>query len=143
MNTTLEPEITAAPKPQTKAEKITAFLAGRRAELHNRLAGLDALEKVMLLVPDALLPKCSEQAYGLDLDHLTRDEVVLAMREMGGGKWEKKQNGCNPLALDYETRIYGVRVRMWAASPPGTCRIIEETVEIPASKQTVRRLICA
>lgn len=147
MNTTLEPdqtlEVPFISTPKTKADLIAEMLADERQKMQDRLRGLEILAAFMQRVPDCLIPKCREFNCGLEMNNLTRDEVIIATRELNGGKWTKKPNSYDALALDYETRIDGIRVRLWAAAPPGTCRIIEEKFTIPASETTVRRLICA
>lgn len=65
------------------------------------------------------------------------------MKYLSAGKWQRKISSGGSEFIDYETEINGVRVLLYNAAPLGSCRVIEETIEVPAKTITVRKLICA
>ena len=81
----------------------------------------------------------------LDIDHPTREDVLRIMAALGAGRWEKTANGATLNYITKDPFVNGLRVRLWAAEPPGSCRVVEETVVIPAAPERVekrKRLIC-
>jgi hypothetical protein len=79
----------------------------------------------------------------LDFDNPTRADVQNLMRVLGGGKWTKEKSGTDG-RLNYETEqpVFGgdVKLRLWAAQPPGTCRMVEKKVVIPAEPAKPERI---
>jgi hypothetical protein len=79
----------------------------------------------------------------LDFDRPTRADVQNLMRVLGGGKWNKEKS-CLDGCLNYETEqpVFGgdVKLRLWAAQPPGTCRMVEKKVVIPAEPAKPERI---
>lgn len=77
----------------------------------------------------------------LDFDCLPHSEVMKVISILGG-KWTKKLAGTK---IDYSADIDGFLVRCWSGEPPPSCKIVEETVEIPAQPATTEkrlRLVC-
>lgn len=105
-------------------------------------------EPVFALLPDELKERASIVSAStggfLDLDNLNREEVSLAMHALSAGKWERSPSsteGC----IDYTTKIQGVNVRLYAAAPPNSCRMIEVEEVIPAQPERIvkkRKLVC-
>jgi hypothetical protein len=82
----------------------------------------------------------------IDIDNPSREQVVKLMLLLGG-KWNK-ETGCGT-SINY-TRVDpvdGLRVRLWSADPPPSCRIVTEEVHvpekvIPAHTETKTKLVC-
>lgn len=132
------------PKAGNATAKMREIIAEKQREHDERLRCWQSCAHVIEKVPADLTRKCyvgNEKA--LDIDNLTRHEVVRVLAALQGGKWKKELNTGNESLIDYIAEIEGVRVRLWAAAPPETCRIIEVTEEIPAKKVTRKKLICA
>jgi hypothetical protein len=58
------------------------------------------------------------------------------------GRWERSSSvvdGC----IDYTGKTEDdLIIRLWGAAPPGSCRVVEEEIEVPARIEKRRRLIC-
>jgi hypothetical protein len=93
--------------------------------LRDYLAGRDCeLEKTSLwLASDSI-----------DFDNPTRADVEILMAVLEGGKWKKEPSGIGG-RLDYKTEkpvVGELKLRLWAAHPPETCRLVEEKYVVPA-----------
>lgn len=80
----------------------------------------------------------------IDINNLEHDEALLVMRALNAGRWERKESGVGG-KLDYVAKIDGWTVRLWAAGPPDSCRVVEEEYEIPAVPASIgkrTRVIC-
>jgi hypothetical protein len=80
-----------------------------------------------------------------DIDYLNRDAVLEVLRKMGG-TWDKTPADYGA-KMNYVRRekFHGRTVKLCAAEPPPTCRVVEEEVVIPAQpEQRVMRkkLVC-
>lgn len=94
-------------------------------------------------IPADLLPTIQWLSdISLDFDNLSHPDALRVMHALRAGRWERKEGGQEG-TLDYVATINGVRVRLWSAQPPDSCRIVEEEYDIPASKGTRKRVICA
>lgn len=100
-----------------------------------------------------LLPHIEEapDAYAdqLDFNRLPRASVVAVMQGLAAGKWTRTVSTADDGTLDYtnETMFPGVKVRLWAAEPPPSCRVVEceELVPehvVPAQRKIVKKVIC-
>lgn len=78
---------------------------------------------------------------GMDFDWLTHPQVMEVIKAFPG-KWEKSVCGTNEPRINYESTFDGKTIRCWAGEPPPSCRIVEEEIEVPATRKTVRRLDC-
>jgi hypothetical protein len=146
MNTQLEPLSEQlrqleckAPEPTMSAQKIQEAKARHKAEL-------DMLYRMAAVIDD--LPYCIARKVSiyndyLDFNGLTREESVTVMLALNAGKWTKSANVCSPDTIDYNAEIDGMKVRLWAAAPPDSCRVIEVEEEVPATKIVRRKLICS
>jgi hypothetical protein len=94
-------------------------------------------------LPDEIADKCGVYGAQIDIDNLTRSESLIVIDTLKAGKWSKTVNPSMPDKIDYETAIDGVTVRLWAAGPPDSCRVIEFEEEVPATKIIRRRLVCS
>jgi len=109
-------------------------------------AELDMLYKMAAIIdqmPWRIADKCCIYSDYLDFNGLTRQESVDVMLMLKAGKWTKSVNLANPEMIDYNTEIDGMKVRLWAAAPPDSCRVIEVEEEVPATKIVRRKLICS
>jgi hypothetical protein len=136
--------IEQAPPLKGVAKKIAA--ANKKLEeakeSHGReIALLLKMASVIDKLPDDIAEKadiyCGLQ---LDFNNLTREQSLIVISTLRAGKWQKSVNGEN---IDYETQIDGVTVRLWAAGPPDSCRVIEVEEIVPATTITRRRLVCS
>jgi hypothetical protein len=74
-------------------------------------------------------------------------EATVKLLQIFGGKWDKEvdvfykdkmvysQSIENPFAID-------LKIRLSEAPPPPCCQIVEEEVEVPATKVIKRRMVC-
>lgn len=122
-------------------------VAKKIAEAKERHAReIELLEKMGSLIdklPDDIADKCNVYGVQIDIDSLTREQAVSVMGILHAGKWTKNINATQPTAIDYETTIDSVKVRLWAAGPPNSCRVVEFEEELPATKIIRRRLVCS
>lgn len=131
------------------AERLTA---GMKRYYENEIRARDEFAvkciPIMALLPEELkerasLVSASNGGY-LDLDNLNREEVSTVMHILSAGRWERQPSsteGC----IDYTATVQGVKVRLYAAAPPNSCRMIEVEEVIPAQpEQRVKRrkLVC-
>lgn len=138
--TELPPETPAPIAPPLKgvAKKIAEARDRHAQEIDLLLRMADIIDKL----PDAIADKCHVYMGQLDIDTLTREESLQVIGALHAGKWSKTVNSSMTEKMDYETTINGVKVRLWAAGPPDSCRIVEVEEVIPATKIVHRRLVC-
>lgn len=129
-------------KERLKREQIQRLLKATRDSIAARIALVEKAESVLLRLPANLIEKAMVTSETIDLDRLTHDEVAEAMKYLGAGRWEKKLSGIDG-CIDYTGTVDGQGVRLWAAAPPDTCRIIETEEVVPATTRIVRKLVCA
>lgn len=125
------------------SDPVETVVANQERRLRNGLKNIQIMRGILHKVPKEVLHKVSVILDSLDFDHLTREEAVAVMSSVQAGEWRKAQNDHFEASIDYTAVIEGVTVRLWAAAPPGTCRVVETTEEIPARTITHRKLICA
>jgi hypothetical protein len=139
MNTELETTEAAQPpeKPQSMvARKIAEAKARHQAEI----ALLNRMASIIDSLPEHIAQNCYIFSDYLDFNSLSREQSLEVISTLKAGKWTKSVNQCSPDTIDYLTEINGVKVRLWAAAPPDSCRVIE--VE-EATKIVRRKLICS
>lgn len=139
-------EVTISEAPKDNFDLAVRQMDWKRNSLLEQLANLDVAILLAGKLPAEIIAKCSAYDGGLDIDHLTRDQVVIVMRTLNGGKWTETVNGQEARALDYTTELNGIRIRLWAAAPPETCQVVEVEEIIPAQpeqRRIVRKLICS
>lgn len=96
---------------------------------------------------DALGLKVSTVCGWIDFDNPTREQALEVIKAFPG-TWDKQQSsGSTPQAplLDYAKYDNGVRIRLYAAPPPPSCRLVEEEYEVPAvpaRKEKRMKLVC-
>ena len=84
--------------------------------------------------------------FSLDFDRPSRKATVLLISKLAAGKWDKEL--CNNTAINYTNNTaYEFTLRIFQATPPDTCRIVTEEVEVPeaivpAHKTTKTRIVC-
>ena len=129
---------------KTKIDERISFL-------NLQIAQLNALKE--LIASDFTVETASVSGTGfcyIDIDFPSRADVVNILKVLHVGKWEKSKVSNESEKLNYISPpiIGDVAVRLWAAQPPGSCRIVEETVEVPetvvpAHTKIVKRLVCS
>jgi hypothetical protein len=84
--------------------------------------------------------------FSLDFDRPSREATVLLIKKLVAGKWDKEL--CGDTAINYTNdTAYDFTLRIFQATPPDTCRIVTEEVEVPeavvpAYKTTRTRMVC-
>lgn len=83
-------------------------------------------------------------AYGdyVDFNNLNRTETVALITHMKFGKWDKSPSAYEG-KIDYvnQTAIPDVKLRIWGAEPPPSCKLVETEVEIPAQPARMEKRI--
>lgn len=98
--------------------------------------------EIINLIPEDLRYKASSyQESQIDIDNLDHDDTMRVMRALNAGRWDRKESGVEG-KLDYVATVNGLTVRLWAAAPPDSCRVVEEEYEIPATRAVRKRIIC-
>ena len=80
----------------------------------------------------------------IDINNLSHVDALRVMKALNAGRWERSESGYEG-CLDYTAKLDGWTVRLWAAGPPASCRVVEEEYEIPAVPASVgkrKRVIC-
>lgn len=132
-----DPALTAA---------VAARISAGREKIARMEAFLVAAEKVLLMLPVEIV-ECHAHAVSdwVQLCNLDREQVSDCMRALSSenpiGKWNRKSSHEGGM-IDYEATINGIRVLIYAAPPPGSCRVVEEIVHVPAHDVTTRRVLC-
>jgi len=124
-------------------EQYEAEVTGAAVRHLETIKKIDGRAHILARVPERLIDKC--YFYGsdqLDFDNLSRDDAVAVMVAMKAGTWTKAANPTHPTQIDYEATIDGFKIRLWAAGPPDTCRIVDYEQIIPARVIKGRRLVC-
>lgn len=94
-------------------------------------------EGLELLEVEGIVP--NNNSFGLDFDNLKREQVLLVIKVLALGKWNKSPN-YNGKSLDYShTTEDGVFIRLYAAQPPQSCQLIEEEYEEPAQPAQMKK----
>lgn len=71
----------------------------------------------------------------IDIDHPNRADVERLLALLRIGKWIKEKFGTTLNYVSEQPLFGSYRIRFWAADPPGTCRLVEEEVVIPAQPE--------
>lgn len=130
---------TPTPPLRMSERKLREVLARHQAELQI----LAAVAVVMDKLPEDIAQRSDVYNGALDLNQLSREQTVRALAALAAGKWTKKINTLMPECIDYEGEVDGVRVRLWGAAPPESCRVIEFEEVVPATTVKRRRLVCS
>jgi hypothetical protein len=128
-------------------EKPQSMVARKIAEAKARYAQeLDMLIRMAGIIdnlPEHIAEKCCIYNEYLDFNQLSREQALTVIGMLKAGEWTKSVNACMPELIDYNTEINGIKVRLWAAAPPDSCRVVEVEEEVPATKIVRRKLICS
>ena len=122
---------------------VARKIAEAKARYTQELEMLMRMAGVIDNLPEHIAEKCCIYSDYLDFNSLSREESIAVISTLKAGKWTKSVNQCWPEMIDYNTEIDGVKVRLWAAAPPDSCRVIEVEEEVPATKIVRRKLICS
>lgn len=126
-------------------DRISETLNERREHLSRLMALQEPMERILAkLTPHCGITSITAGRDGgvIQFSSLTREQVLIALASLSGGKWEKKVCHMDGGRVDYETEIEGVTVLLFHSEPPTSCRIEEEVIDIPARKEIVRKLVC-
>ena len=112
-----------------------------------------ALTGLLALLPDigVHVEKAEVSMYGafIDIDRPSRGDVVRLLSALKIGKWNKESAPGQTLIYVTDQPVVGRwKVRLWSAEPPGSCKIVEEEVLVPAVNipehvEKRKRLVCA
>jgi len=141
MNIESEPEV--APAPEKPQSMVARKLAEAKERYTRELGMLMRMADVINSLPEHIAEKCCIYNNYLDFNQLSREESLTVMKTLSAGKWTKSPNGYDSATIDYNAEIDGMKVRLWAAAPPDSCRVIEVEEEVPATKIVRRKLICS
>jgi hypothetical protein len=82
----------------------------------------------------------------VDFDNPTRAQAVKLITHLKTGKWDKEPSSVEgKINYTNSTFVPGVTLRIYAAEPPHSCKVVEVDVEIPAQPaRTVKqkKLVC-
>lgn len=126
----------------TDEQHLAEVMRGIREKIQRQTRNADACESILAKLPRIIRSKAVINEEGMDFFQCSHDDAIEAMRCMGLGRWEKSINASYPERIDYTINSNGILIIIWGAQPPGTCRIVEEEIEVPATKVIKRRLIC-
>lgn len=136
MNTTEE-----IPTVDAKDALIAETLESKRKYLQAALAHLDAYADIMARLPLDIINLCAPSDEWLQICGPSRTQVETILSALHAGRWEKSAHD-EGMALDYAGTVDGVRVVIYRAEPPTTCRIEEVTTYVPAHNRIDRKLVC-
>jgi len=134
---------------EARRRKVQPVGAGARkieevkARHARELAKLGEMICVLNRVPEEIVRKCEVYNEQLDFNNLTREETVAILSALPAGTWTKSVNASLPYLIDYEGVVDGVKVRLWGAAPPESCRVIEVEEVVPATTIKRRKIICS
>lgn len=127
---------------QTHTQKVETMLREFRGEANSMLSLADKCGALMEKIPSEALGGCAIVNGHLMVYGTSRDTALAVIRALSAGKWEKQLCYGHSHKIDYTATIDGVTVQIYATQAPPSCRIVEETEEVPAHTVTKRRLVC-
>lgn len=123
-------------------DHISRILDDAREGAESTLRMVANSSSILSKLSESVLSKCILSTSWLQMSGLTREEVKSTLSILHAGRWEKMP--CQEAGfIDYEGEVDGVRIVLYRAQPPPSCRIETEHVYVPAHNKTVRKLICA
>jgi len=112
------------------------YIIGRFAEQLNAFAKAYPEEKIVF-------------DYGEVTFVSTNRQALVAFLQIFGGKWSREVDNCVPTQIKYEQLLetsFGDCISITACgTPPPSCRIVEEEVEVPAQparKEKRTKMVC-
>jgi len=152
----MEPNVLdALERFRRSAKQVEAFgrkipqlesIAYEKQQLNRREQAVIALASLCVGLDE--VPAFTTAGDSLDFDRLNHEQVIAVMKHLKAGKWTKELNA-DGVTLDYvnDTLIAGWKVRLWSATPPATCKLVEVEVDveeqiIPAHKKKQFKLVC-
>jgi len=110
------------------------------------------VQRAVLVALAAKLQELNEEIHisicgdHIDFDNPTRAQAVKLMTHLAVGKWHKEE-GPSQDTINYihDGAGSGVKLRLYAAEPPPSCRIVEVEEIIPAQPEQIvkrRKLVC-
>jgi hypothetical protein len=126
--------------------KFTELIEQTKQNIADLQELINVVEQLIPLLPD-YDGSISVSPYNktVDFDYPTREETLKLMLALGSPKWEKEL--CGFASVNYISRTFHptIKVRIYSAPPPDSCRIVKEEVIIPAMperKETRYKMIC-
>lgn len=149
----LEPEVlkalndfwkhaTSQPEPRTiSSQAYSEKVERERADLMAKLAEFDRFAPLLEKLPEHVVPNTAICCNSLMIYRCdTHEKVMEVMTAPSAGRWEKYPNA--DVTINYVGEVDGVRVEIYNAAPPPSCRIEEVEEEVPAHTRKVRKLVC-
>jgi hypothetical protein len=82
---------------------------------------------------------------GIEINHADRKELVAFLTSFGGD-WQKEVEDYYPDKMRYfrkcEVDGFTYELKAGCVPPPPSCKIVEEEVEVPAHKETKKKIVC-
>jgi hypothetical protein len=131
-------------RPATREELATEKLRALREGYQRKIDFCDRAAVVLIRFPADVIARaniCETDEDVVTIFNLTREQVVAAIRA-SGASWKKEINAAHSHRIDYLTEIDGVKIELWAAPPPPSCRIEEEVIDVPAHQEIKRTIVC-
>lgn len=134
------------PKEQLPYDNIPESVATMVCDQREKAGKHKAAEEWMVRNAAALNSLAAEgitpsfYGWSLEFDYLSHEKVMMVVKAFPG-RWAKELS-YNGDKIDYSIKFDGMDVKCCAGEPPPSCRIIEEEIEVPATKRKVRRLEC-
>lgn len=113
----------------TKIKEHIDHLQNLKKDLDYRIEVLGKLGDILKDIPDL---NVSSYPDTIDFDDPTRKQAVAIMEKLGAGKWDKDVLENGRLEYTNTTLFPGIRIRLWSAEPPPSCKIVEYEEVIPA-----------
>lgn len=130
----------ASAPAEVRAQEYIETCEKRRLKLKRLMEMQGPMERIVAKLPDGIMVSLSDE--WVQISSPTREQVLEVLKALNAGKWDKTICHANGEKLDYETTIEGIKVIMFYSEPPTSCRIEIEEVDVPAHKETHRKLVC-
>lgn len=119
-------------------------LVDEQTQLNLKLKGLNELQPKIQEFPLDLrigfgYPTC------IDIEYPGRKAVVDLITHFKAGKWDKELSGVEGKINYLNKTLLSLPLRIYAAEPPPSCRIVEEDTLIPAQPARVikrKKVVC-
>jgi hypothetical protein len=124
----------------TEEKDFAEMLAKKRETLRMLQPKLEGFDK------DLSLSFCGYGNYQkLDFNYPGRETTVTLIAHIKAGKWDKTLSGANG-KIDYVNKtLCPLELRIYAADPPGSCKIVEIPEEVPAQPARIvirKKVVC-
>ena len=84
----------------------------------------------------------------IDFDYLGREKTIDLIQHFHAGKWDKELTSSDSGKINYVNKnlLTNAKLRIYGAEPPPSCKIVEESYEIPAQPARIgtrRKIVCS